>query len=532
MKAVDAATMKQIDRRAVKEFGMRSIALMENAGRGVAEVVLSLLGPLSDSTRAPRVSIIAGKGNNGGDGFVAARHLKNAGVDVSVYLLADTEALKGDAVVNAVIWTRMGGAVKTVTTKRGIKKHESALRHSAIIIDAMLGTGISEPVTGIYAAEAIELLNTIDKLVVAVDVPSGIDATTGAVLGVAVKADVTATIAALKTGLFTYPAREKAGRIEVVDIGLPAELLTDESICWNVTEALDVARALPSRSTDSHKGSFGHLLLVAGSPGKTGAAYMAAVGAMRTGVGLATLALPESLNPVMEAKSTEVMTAPLPESSNGCLTLDSYGAVAAQMNGKSALVVGPGLGTTKGVRALVELLIKTSEVPVVVDADGLNALGGECGALKEAEAAMVITPHPGEAARLLGVQTKEIQADRIGSAEKLAAMTGAVVVLKGACTIIAAPLTAESAPVIYFNTTGNAGLASAGTGDVLAGMIGALLAGGQSPLDSALSAVYLHGLAADMIKERIGIGGMMAMDIVAELPAVLNTFLSDVCKDD
>jgi NAD(P)H-hydrate epimerase len=233
----------------------------------------------------------------------------------------------------------------------------------------------------------------------------------------------------------------------------------------------------------------------------------------------------------MEAKSTEVMTAPLPESSNGCLSLDSYGAVAAQMNAKSALVVGPGLGTTKGVRALVELLIKTSEVPVVVDADGLNALGGECGALKEAEAAMVITPHPGEAARLLGVQTKEIQADRIGSAEKLAEMTGAVVVLKGVCSIIAAPESEESGRAVYFNTTGNAGLASAGTGDVLAGMIGALLAGGHSALDSAVSAVYLHGLAADMIKERVGIGGMIAMDLVDELPAALNTFLSDNSND-
>jgi NAD(P)H-hydrate epimerase len=530
MKAVDAATMKGIDRRAVKEFGMRIIQLMENAGRGVAEIVLSELGRQPDWARAPRVSIVAGKGNNGGDGFVAARHLKNAGVDVSVYLLGDTESLKGDALVNAVIWTRMGGVVKTVTTKRGIKMHESALRHSGVIVDAMLGTGISEPVTGIYA-EVIELLNSIEKRVVAVDVPSGIDATTGAVLGVAVQADVTATIAAVKIGLLTYPAREKAGRIEVVDIGLPAELLTDESICWNVTEAADVERALKPRSADSHKGSFGHLLLVAGSPGKTGAAYMAAIGAMRTGVGLATLALPESLNPAMEAKSTEVMTAPLPESSNGCLSLDSYGAVAAQMNAKSALVVGPGLGTTKGVRALVELLIKTSEVPVVVDADGLNALGNECGALKEAEAAMVITPHPGEAARLLGVQTKEIQADRIGSVEKLAEMTGAVVVLKGACSIIAAPESAESGRAIYFNTTGNAGLASAGTGDVLAGMIGALLAGGQSALDSAVSAVYLHGLAADMIKERVGIGGMLAMDLVAELPAALNTFLSDDRKD-
>ena len=533
MKAVDAATMRAIDARAVKEFGMQSIQLMENAGRGVAEVVLDELAALQrgGGARVPRVSILAGKGNNGGDGFVVARHLKNSGVDVRLYLLAEQDALKGDALTNAEVWSRMGGAVQTVTATSDIKKHESALRHSMVIVDAMLGTGISELVEGLYAT-VIELVNSIssgseEKRVVAIDVPSGIDASTGAELGTALRADVTATMAILKTGLDNYPARELAGRVEVVDIGLPHELIEDPEIRWNVTEPADIERILVPRKVDSHKGSFGHLLLVAGSPGKSGAAYMAAVGAMRTGVGLATLALPEGLNPGMEVKSTEVMTCPLPESDNGCLSLDSYGAVAAQMKLKSALVVGPGLGTTAGVRALVELLVKTSEVPVLVDADGLNALGEECGAFKEAEAALVITPHPGEAARLLGVSIAEIRADRAGSAEKLAVLTGAVVVLKGAGTIIATPK-AE----VWFNTTGNAGLASAGTGDVLSGMIGALLAGGQSPLDAAVCAVYLHGLAADRIEERVGIGGMMAMDIIAELPAVLNTFLSASASDE
>ncbi len=527
MKAVDAATMRAIDERAVKEFGMLSIQLMENAGRGVADIVKAELAALNEvgGSRVPRVSILAGKGNNGGDGFVAARHLRNAGLDVSLFLLAEPDALKGDTLTNAEVWTRMGGSVQAITEKNESKKHESILRHSAVIVDAMLGTGISEPVSGLYA-EVIELVNSIGsgkagKRVVAIDLPSGIDASTGVKLGSAVRADITATMAIAKTGLYNYPARELAGRVEVVDIGLPHKLVEDLEIRWNVTEPADIRRIVVPRCADSHKGSFGHLLLVAGSPGKTGAAYLAAIAAMRTGVGLATLALPEGLNQAMEVKSTEVMTCPLPESENGCLSLDSYGAVDAQLNLKSALLVGPGIGTTSGVRALVELLVKTSEVPVVVDADGLNALGGECGAFKEAEADLVITPHPGEAARLLGVRTEEIQADRIGSAERLAALTGAVVVLKGAGTIIATP-EAE----VYFNTTGNAGLASAGTGDVLAGMIGAFLAGGQSPLDSAICAVYLHGLAADRIKERIGIGGMMAMDLVAELSSVLNTFLS------
>ena len=466
-----------------------------------------------------RVAIIAGKGNNGGDGFVVARHLVNSGARAVVYLLARPEELKGDAATNARIWSRMGGGTVTILSKKGLEKHAPSIGRSCVVVDAIFGTGLAKPVKGL-CAEVIEFINSLTKAsIISVDIPSGIDASTGAVLGCAVTADITATMAMTKIGLCQLPGSAHAGRVEVVDIGVPRSLVEDPSIRWNLTDDTVVSGLLRPRPAGAHKGSNGHLVVVAGSPGKTGAAYMAATGAMRAGAGLVTLGLPEGLNHVMEAKTTEVMTAPLPQTPEGFLTSASYTVLKTLMDGKSALVFGPGLGCTTGVAALLDNVLKESAVPLVIDADGLNCLAGRVEKIKKARCPIVLTPHPGEMARLLGMSVADIQKDRVSAAEALCKKTGAVVMLKGAGTVVASP-----DGQIYINPTGNASLATAGTGDVLCGMIGGLISQGLDILSASVAATYVHGLASDSWRDaNKGEAGMMATDLLGSIPAVLNS---------
>lgn len=522
MKAVDAKTMQAMDRRAVRAFGMRSIQLMENAGSAVALTVKREF----DLCKRPscRVSIVAGKGNNGGDGFVAARHLKAMGIEARVFLIARPGEIKGDAGVNMKIWQKSGGELLAIASPRDLKKHSGVLKHSSIIVDALFGTGLSSPVKGLYAG-VIGLINSLNKKVISIDVPSGIDGSTGAVNGAAVKADITVTMALPKTGLYMYPAREYAGSVEVAGIGFPEKLISDARLRWNITCAGFVKGVIAGRRADSHKGAYGHVLVVAGSPGKSGAAYMAAMGAMRSGAGLATIAFPEGLNPAMEAKTIEVMTLPLPETPDGCLGSVSYKKLRPFLDKASSIVIGPGLGVSKEAAFLVEMLLRDASVPLVIDADGLNVLKANPGIIRKAKAGVVITPHPGEAARLLGISGSDIQSERLACAERLAGITGATVVLKGASTIIADP-----DGTVFINPTGNPGLSTAGTGDVLSGMIGAFLGRGIRQLSAAAVAVYIHGLAADEIKKTAGEAGMLATDLLARIPAILNSLSAETQK--
>lgn len=514
MKLVDAKTIQSVDRLAVEKYGMSGLQLMENAGRGVAEAIKRELS----SSHNKKVSIIAGKGNNGGDGFVAARHLMNAGVNVSVFSLAELKDIKGDAGVNASIWYEMAGEVVTILSAEDIKKHESALRHSSIIVDSIFGTGLGSPVTGLHA-EVIDYINGLDKEIIAVDMPSGIDASTGSVLGTAVKADLTLTMALPKLGLYTFPGREYAGRVEVIDIGVPEALLEDIEIKWSLISDKDM-RFLRPRRTDSHKGLYGHLLILAASPGLTGAAYMCGMGSMRIGAGLSTIGVPESLNAIMEEKTTEVMTAPVPETKDKTFGIVSLDKIRSLIQGKTALVIGPGIGNSPEVFGMIEAILKEVQVPTVLDADGLNAFKGKASALKKVKTKLVLTPHPGEAARLLETDTAGIQNDRIGAAVKLSGLTGATVVLKGAGTVIASPNGR-----VFINPSGNPGLATAGTGDVLSGMLGGLLAQGYEPVESSTAAAYIHGLAGDEVKKAQGELGMMATDLLEYIPKILNSFV-------
>lgn len=522
MKLATADIIKEIDRAAVEDYGMAALQLMENAGRALAEAVIKEVENDATPSGNRRVLIIAGKGNNGGDGYVAARHLYNAGLDVMVFSLAMSKELKDDAAVNARIWARMGGATAGILTKSDINKHASTFRHAYIIVDAIFGVGLTKPIKGVYA-EVIEFVNSLGKLVVAADVPSGIDAETGGVMGVAIRASLTVTMAMSKPGLYQYPGKEYTGRIVVADIGAPAGLISQVGAAsrYNLITADDVSALLRRRKADSHKGSYGHLLSLAGSSGKTGAACLCATGAMRVGAGLVTIALPQSLEHIMEVKTTEVMTIGLPETPEHTVGEVSFDAICAAANGKAAFVIGPGIGVNQDVAALIRRLLKVFNSPMVIDADGLNAFAGCLGELRNAKSERVLTPHPGEMARLLNITTQDVQADRVGAASRLSNMTGAVVVLKGAATIIAAP-----DEQIYINSTGNAGLATAGTGDVLSGMIGGFLSQGYDAVSAALCAVFIHGRAADEIKEIDGETGMMAQDLLSVLPRVIASLCS------
>lgn len=517
MKLIDARSTRSIDRTAVRRYGIKGLVLMENAGRGVAEAVKRELA--SSGGARKRALIIAGKGNNGGDGFVAARHLKNSGVDVTVVALARPDTLKGDALVNARAWVKMGGEVVVVRSLADLKKSASLFTHSSLIVDAIFGTGLTKPVEG-YAAGVIDLVNSLGKMVVSVDIPSGVDSTTGAVLGTAVRAAVTVTMAAPKLGLYLYPGREHSGCIEVVDIGCPGELIEDPGIRWELVTAGYLKKILRPRGAASHKGSYGHLLVAAGSVGMTGAAYMAGMGALRAGAGLVTVGVPESLRAALDRKTVEVMTLGFPEGPDKTLGEASFGGLKEALKGKTALVIGPGFKPSEDALRLVEMVIKENNIPLVVDGGALSSLSGRAPVLKRSKAPVVITPHPGEAARLLGVSPADVQADRIASAERLAKATGATVVLKGAGTVVA------SAGRVFINPTGNPALSTAGTGDVLAGMIGGLLAQGYSALDSSVSGVYLHGLAADIISERGRGRGMVATDLLGAIPAAFDSVLA------
>ncbi|MFQ5479659.1 MAG: NAD(P)H-hydrate dehydratase [Thermodesulfobacteriota bacterium] len=517
MKVMDAVAMRAMDERALSEYAMKGLQLMENAGRSVAEVVLRELASKGGEVR--RVAIICGKGNNGGDGFVCARHLQNAGVEVTVFSLTRPGNFKGDSGVNVRCWQKMGGAVNCLKSSADLTKQISSMRHAHVVVDAVLGTGLTSAVEGFYG-EVLEFINTVKGTVISIDVPSGMNATTGEVDGAAVRAGITVTMALPKLGFYLAPGSGLTGRVEVADIGMPASMLTDKALKHNLITAESVSSILMPRRAETHKCTYGHVALLGGSPGKTGAPYMAAMGAMRCGAGLLTIGLPAGLNNIMECKTTEVMTWALPEDNKGTIGEEAYGEIKELLQGKAALVAGPGLGVSTGLKALLKSLIGEVSLPVVLDADVLNNFAGSPDDLKGAASReVVLTPHPGEAARLLGVSTADIQGDRIGMAAELAKRAGALVVLKGFHTIIAAP-----DGEIYINTTGGPALATAGTGDVLAGMIGGLLGQGQSAVHSAITAVYIHGLAGDVISNRHGgPKGLIATELLAELPRLLNS---------
>jgi NAD(P)H-hydrate epimerase len=510
MKVATAAEMRRIDGRAMSEYGLPGVALMESAGGEVARKVAEILGGAADK----KICIFAGKGNNGGDGFVAARHLTARGAKVKIFLLGAAAAVAGDARTNLDILFSMEAEVIEIAGERDCDKAAVAAAFADCLVDALLGTGF-HGATGGELAAVIKIINTAGKPVVAVDIPTGVDADTGQVRGVAVQATHTVTFGLLKPGLLFQPGAVHAGTVAIADIGLPAALLTDAAIKQNAVTAGFVRRLLPVRQPWAHKGANGRVALVAGSKGLTGAAALAAMAAVRTGAGLVTLGVPASLNAIMEVKLTEVMTKPLPDAANGAFGQAAVDEAAALAETADVLAVGPGLGRGDDTVAAVRAIVRQVCCPLVIDADGLNALAGHSGILLESEALAVLTPHPGELARLTGKTPEAINADRLGAARQAATDLGAIVVLKGPGTVVAYP-----DGEVFINTTGSAALATGGTGDVLTGVIASLVAQGLSSHDAAVAGVFLHGLAGEAAA-RTGMVGVAAGDLLPALPAVI-----------
>lgn len=503
MKIATREIVREIDRLTISKYGVPGLVLMENAGRATADVIID------NFSYADKVSIFAGSGNNGGDGFVIARHLISDGLDVDVYILSDPKKLSGDALVNYKALKNIGGNI--VELKNNLRKYKQA----DIIVDAIFGTGLDREVTGFYK-KVIDFINSQGVPTISVDLPSGLDANTGQPLGSAVLADVTVTFVLPKLGISIYPGVEYSGEIYVADITTP-KFLEDE-IPYELLLSESVDYILPPRYEDTHKGTYGHLFIIAGSPGKSGAAALSAMGAQRSGTGLVTVGVPKSLNPIMEQKTTEAMTEPLPETALETLGADSIERVLEIIKErKTAVAIGPGISTTNETREFLYEIIRSCEVPMLIDADALTLVGDNPKILLEAKAPIVLTPHPGEMSRLAEISTEEVQADRIGVSVEFSSKYNVYLVLKGARSIISTPQ-----GEIFINTTGNAGMASGGSGDVLTGIIGGLLAQRLDPADACKLGVFIHGLAGDMLAEQNGEAGIIASDLANAVPKALS----------
>ncbi|MDH3599963.1 MAG: NAD(P)H-hydrate dehydratase [Candidatus Tectomicrobia bacterium] len=508
MEVATAAAMRNIDKRTIDTYRVPGIVLMENAGLELLRFLQAQWPNLSQR----RVTIIAGPGNNGGDGFILARHLWHRRTPVRVAMLTPVRQLRGDARRAYHMAQAYGVPLVSCTTAAAWRRFAGELRHTDLIVDALLGTGLRRPASGLYA-EVIETVNEAEQPVVAVDIPSGLSADHGHLLGPHIQATHTVTFALPKCGLLLYPAAAAVGTLSTVDIGIPQAAVDAEEIDVTLLQASDMSRVLPVRHADAHKGSHGHLLVVAGSAGKSGAGVLSSQAALRGGAGLVTFALPRSLNAAMESQITEVMTLPVAENGEGALTSAALPDLTEFLSKASALVLGPGLGTHTETVTCVHALLQRTTVPVVLDADGLNCVADYPDVLKTCQAPVIMTPHPGELSRLLGVSTTAVQSQRLDIAYDFARDYGVYVVLKGAGTVIYAPDGRRS-----INPTGNAAMATAGTGDVLAGLIGALLCQNMTPLQAAQCGVYLHGLAGDRVRDRLGGSGLIASDLIGEIP--------------
>ncbi len=511
MKILTAAQMQELDRRTITEAHIPASTLMERAGLGIVSHLEQYLG----SVRGKTVTIVCGKGNNGGDGFVAARLLRRRSATVRILAMAPVSDFSRDAAAMYRQFVR--GAGKSSIYPYTSKTHASPLlRDSDIVIDALLGTGLSSAVTGRYA-DAIDSINAAGRPVIAVDLPSGLHADTGAILGRAVRASLTVTFGLPKLGLYQRQGIELAGEIAVVDIGIPSAYIDAVKTRTSLMTRETVYAFLPKRRLASHKGTFGHAGIIAGSVGKTGAAALAAKAALRIGAGLVTVAIPTSVNDVLEAKLLEAMTAPMPETKARTLARTALDRLVSFMTARTAIAIGPGLSTHPETVELVQALTKHLDRPAVLDADAINALTGRTALLASCKIPPIITPHPGEMARLVADATPQtVNNDRIGTATRFARERGLVVVLKGARTVVARP-----DGTVAICPTGNPGMATAGTGDVLTGMTVGLLAQGLPTWEASCAATYLHGMAGDLAAAQKGYAGMLAGDMIEEIPTAL-----------
>jgi len=504
--------MRELDRRTIEEFGTPGDVLMDRAGLGVAEAVRRIAELSGGSDRS--ALLVAGRGNNGGDAFAAARYLREMGFVVRLWLAGESAAVKGDARVH-LERLREAGTVPVERATEDAWRAADLRGQKGIVVDGVLGTGSSGPARGV-AAEAIRCMNRLGENlpVVAIDIPSGMNADTGRAAGDAVQADVTVTLGLPKRGL-TVPGC--VGSVEVVDIGIPEAYTRELASDLELVALPDVRRVIRRRPQEAHKGTYGHVLVIAGATGYAGAAGMAARAAVRSGVGLVSVLTPQAVAPIVARTVPEAMVHPGSQTESGSLRADCLETWGRDLKTFDAVVIGPGLTPHEQSRLLVENVLRQTRSRLVLDADALNVCGTRLEeTIGRAACPVVITPHPGEMARLLGCATADVQADRVRIAAQAAERSGAVAVLKGAGTAIAA-----RARIPSVNLTGNPGMATGGMGDVLAGLLGGLLAQGGDPFDAACAAVYLHGRAGDNTAWRLSQAGMTATDVIEELPRVI-----------
>jgi hydroxyethylthiazole kinase-like uncharacterized protein yjeF len=532
MKALTAAEMREVDRLTTERDGVHSLQLMEAAGKHVADAVRAKLAMF----RPRRVAVLCGKGNNGGDGFVAARLLKEARIEPFVCLFGAADAVHGDAAANLDLWLKASGEITQITDSASLEAVWPRIAEAHAVVDALLGTGLRGPASGVIA-EAIVKLNQLSRnatlarpaTILAVDIPSGLPSDGQPADGPVLFAHRTVTFTAPKIGQLISREASCCGQLDVRQIGSPSALVEEVgqgTARW--ADAEEFAGLPLVRPADSNKGTFGHALLLAGSVGKSGAAILAGTAALRSGAGLVTIATPEPIQPIVAMGVAEFMTAPLAATKSGTLALRSLtdGTFGELEEGKSVLAIGPGLGTSRQTQEFIRTIVAQTELPVVLDADGLNAFAGDGAALRKRKSKfLAVTPHPGEMGRLLGVSTKDVQADRLAAARNAAQKWNAHVVLKGFHTIVASPK-----GDIFINATGNAGLAKGGTGDVLTGVLAALTGqfGTADWLRVLTLGVYLHGLAAELAVTKGDLSGLLAGDVAGLVPHARQRLLKEL----
>lgn len=533
MKLPDANEMRKLDKCAINDFHIPGIVLMENAGLATVRMMKEELGPANNSFAL----IFIGPGNNGGDGLVVGRHLHQEGCKPIFFFLIDPDSLKGDAAANMKIVRKLRLPFHIIDSEARVQTLPVLYKQFAsrgipcyAIVDALFGTGLSKPVTN-HFAKTISFINSSEAVrgipVVAVDIPSGMDSNNGKILGTCLRANYTAAYSCAKPGHVLYHGPEFSGKIKIVDIGIPPEALELAKITTELLDRKTVSSLIQSlkRLDNVHKGSHGHMAVLAGSSGKTGAAALAVKGALRAGTGLVSLFAPKELNVIYEGLVLEAMTIPLPASTT-CITVNDLAFIKKRLEGKKVIILGPGIGTEQSTADLVLDLYKTVTQPMVLDADALNILANHRDSLPVAAGPRIFTPHPGEMSRLIGVSIEEIQDNRVQIARKACELysqerTDCVMVLKGAGTIIT-----SSSGLTYINTSGNPGMATGGMGDVLTGIIAGLICQGLSCESAAAAGVYLHGIAGDFLYDKQGFG-YSAVELEGNIPRSISQVLND-----
>jgi hydroxyethylthiazole kinase-like uncharacterized protein yjeF len=511
MKVLNSAQMREIDRKTIEEVGIPGPVLMENAGLRIFLEIETRFPALAKE----KIVVVAGKGNNGGDGLVVARHLLNHGARPVVLLLAAREEVKGDAALNLRIAQAIGVDVREIKSVEDWEKQKAAICGATIVLDAIFGTGLLKAAEGVYA-RAIEDINACAAYRVAVDIPSGLSSDGFELIGPAVKADLTVTLAALKIAHVLPPAEDYVGELVVADISIPGRLFDNPDLKLGIPEKAALLPVFAKRKNDTHKGTYGHVLVIAGSLGKTGAAVMAARAALKTGAGLVTVATAASCLPVIARSTVEFMTEPLQETAERTIAAEAADRAFSLSQGKDAVLIGPGISTHPSTAGFLSSLLPRLKGPVVIDADGLNLIGLNPEMLARVPRPAILTPHPGEFARLTGFSIADILKRRLELAPAFAEKHRVYLVLKGYRTLVASP-----DGRVFINPTGNPGMATGGSGDVLSGILASLLAQHKDPLLSAVAGVYLHGLCGDLGAEKLSEKALTAGDLIRFLPRAL-----------